>query len=492
MQINGMRVLANGLRTEHPVPGIPFVDDSHIPVEDGDAVEAVGRNVGEGMWGRIDEMRPRTGRGPAAVRSEAGWKAFTTDPIRKDLAWVVRWHPSYGRSVWLVADEDAAVIHSDFEDSVVLWRSGGYWLGHDGTWYRPAAIFDYALEEFVTRPVPGASIVSVADLLGDPAKVTQLPAGEASGQVMSVHGIGLERPPTLSSAEYQRQLWVWAGNRPAEARSLKESIVDLAAPELNAGQLLNVTEAAKAAGINVGTLRGYISRGENEVPDPQAVVGASAVWSRPVIDQWIEARRYTSEAAEEAVSGRIFGDRELPVGVADAWEKVHYWLLSDLTRAPEVKPILARWRRGRSRDSAQELAKELGLSVALNLSRLIPLDALVDTTAAAILGEMREQAGWDSKEDSPFYVLLPKRETMLSWMVRTSPGHARDVVNQVIGDALRANEEYRTSREDLLVMFKRGLTHGRKEAHLTREQVEAFLDTIVHEDTAESGAGSES
>ncbi|MCD9146193.1 hypothetical protein LUZ16_30070, partial [Streptomyces albireticuli] len=65
-----LRPLANGLRTDHPVPDPPFVDDSHIPVEDRRAIEAVGRNVGDGMWGRED--RDHGGR----------WRALPTDLIR--------------------------------------------------------------------------------------------------------------------------------------------------------------------------------------------------------------------------------------------------------------------------------------------------------------------------------------------------------------------------------------------------------------------------
>lgn len=51
------RPVANGPRTDHPIPDLPFVDDSHIPVDDPVAIEAVGRNRGQGMWGREDDCR---------------------------------------------------------------------------------------------------------------------------------------------------------------------------------------------------------------------------------------------------------------------------------------------------------------------------------------------------------------------------------------------------------------------------------------------------
>src|SRR5215472_17844507 len=84
------RAVANGLRTDHPIPDLPFVDDSHIPVEDPAGIEATGRRHGGQTWGRQDRNR-RAG----------GWLAFTTDPLRHDRAWCVRWHPDHGRAVVL-------------------------------------------------------------------------------------------------------------------------------------------------------------------------------------------------------------------------------------------------------------------------------------------------------------------------------------------------------------------------------------------------------
>ena len=105
------RPVANGLRTDHPIPDLPFVDDTHIPLEDPAAVEAVGRHEGSDMWGRED---PCPGE---------GWTAFTTDPIRHDLAWVVRWHPAHGRSVVLYQDEDVAGVHQAYMGDALLFRA---------------------------------------------------------------------------------------------------------------------------------------------------------------------------------------------------------------------------------------------------------------------------------------------------------------------------------------------------------------------------------
>ena len=47
------RAVANGLRTDHPIPDLPFVDDSHIPLDDPEAIEAVGRRRGTGHVGPL-------------------------------------------------------------------------------------------------------------------------------------------------------------------------------------------------------------------------------------------------------------------------------------------------------------------------------------------------------------------------------------------------------------------------------------------------------
>ena len=108
MILSSERPIANGLRTDHPIPELPFVDDRHIPIEDRHAVEAVGRGAGEGMWGREDPT------------SDGGWEAFTTDPQRHDVAWVVRFHPDFGTSVVLYRDEDVSSRHLALREALLL------------------------------------------------------------------------------------------------------------------------------------------------------------------------------------------------------------------------------------------------------------------------------------------------------------------------------------------------------------------------------------
>lgn len=150
MWYRGQAILGNGVRTDHPVPNLPFVDDSVLPLNDPAGIEAVGRHQGEGRWGRYDPVG-------------AGWKAFTTDPDVPDLAWIVLWHPAHGRTVWLVTDDEASSVY-DGCDAAMLIRAGGYWW--DGTtWYRPSQVFDMPSETYVRREVPGARAVTARDLI---------------------------------------------------------------------------------------------------------------------------------------------------------------------------------------------------------------------------------------------------------------------------------------------------------------------------------------
>lgn len=142
MPLQHPRPLANGIQTDHPVPELPFANDSHIPLHDPRAIEAVGRHQGTGMRGREDRCY-----------GSEGWVALTTDPIRHDLAWCVRWHPKRGRSVLLCRDEDASQLHPRWLGGQLLFRSGGYWWDVT-TWYRPAQVWDTASEDFFRRPVP--------------------------------------------------------------------------------------------------------------------------------------------------------------------------------------------------------------------------------------------------------------------------------------------------------------------------------------------------
>jgi hypothetical protein len=421
------RAVANGFRTDHPIPDLPFVDDSDIPLDDPEAIEAVGRHPGGDTWGRYDRNR-RVG----------GWMAFTTDPSRHDLSWSVRWHPEHGRSVVLYRHRDAGGVHMAWWGPALLFRSGGYWW--DGTtWYRPGQVWDAAGEEHFRRPVPAAATVTAADMLstGDPAR----------GQVQAITDVDPDAP--LAAGRWLDDLALWAQRRGDQA-PLTESVVTLTAPELNADQMIGATEVAAIAGIAASTLRAYLSRGESDLPLPQATLHGRSMWARPVAGEWAEERRRSPEGVAAAVSTQHAGG-PLPSGIAEAWDRFTRSFFSRLWDRPDVR---RRWAlRWRNEDAVRGIAQDLAWEAAASLPRLVPTDALAMTVQIAVLEELRtgqksyrvtsdsnkklHVADPADNDDPVQYGIAQQVTQMLDWLIRHDPASAGRAINSIIGEAER-------------------------------------------------------
>jgi hypothetical protein len=418
--------VANGLRTDHPIPDLPFVDDSHIPVEDPAAVEAVGRRHGTDMWGREDAV-PRYG----------GWTAFTTDPQRHDLAWVVRWHPDHGRSVVLYRDDEVSAVHMFFWDRPLLVRAGGYWW--DGTtWYRPGQVWDAAGEEFYQRPVPAAATVTAADMLSSGS------ADPGRGHVLDAADVD---PAASYEGRWLDDLAMWAQSR--DPGSLAGSVVTLTAPELSAGQMVGTAELAEIAGITSSTLRSYIARGEADVPLSQAVIGGRSLWSRPVAEEWAEQRERSAEGLTRAMSADKDGT---PPGVSEAAAGLSRTFLATLWN---YRPFRSRWAlRWRNQDAVRQVADVLGRDAAEYMVRsLVPLDSLSKTIEHAVLDELAagQQLERATRDDRKFRLAGPADADkghlyygmaigvaqMLDWFIRHYPSLAGHLVGSITGEAER-------------------------------------------------------
>ncbi|MFE1471704.1 helix-turn-helix transcriptional regulator [Nocardiopsis dassonvillei] len=434
--------LANGLRTDHPLPDLPFVDDTHIPVDDAQAIEAAGRGTGEGMWGRYDE------------HGENQWLAFTTDPYRHDLAWCVRYHPDHGRSVLLYRNEDASSVHMDWWDDPLLFRNGGYWW--DGTtWYRPGQIWDPVYERYERHRVTAAVTVTAHDLIdgtGDPAHAT----------VIKVSNID---PDTTLTGHWRDHLALWAHKRAEHGAALPLSrcVVTLAAPELAGDQLVGVTEMAKQAGIASSTLRAYISRDEGDVPPPQATPGGRNAWSRAVVADWVEQRR----RSPENVAATLAGDHsDLSLGQTDIQRHFAQSFLSSLWSPTRRK----RWAlRHRTEPLVAEIADELGRKVAKDLDRIIPSDSLAITIRYAILRELAD----DHADGGGPYHLSPHIARMLDWFVRHYPTRAQRLIGETIGVAERSLDIPAADTADAL---RRALVRDSKLEDQVREE---FLSQVL-------------
>jgi hypothetical protein len=426
MALYTYRALANGLRTDHPIPDLPFVDDSHIPVDDPVAVEAVGRKRGSDMWGRQD-----------LNRRYGGWMAFTSDPVRRDLAWCVRWHPDHGRSVILYSREDAGGVHMALWGPALLFRAGGYWWDGE-TWYRPGQIWDTASEDYHRRPVPSAVTVTAASLLSAGS------ADPARGRVLDVGDIGADAAP---AGRWLEDLALWAQRR-ADPESLGHSVVTLAAPELNADQMVSSAGMAEIAGISASTLRAYIARDEADVPLSQAVLNGRSMWARPVAEEWAEQRQRSPAGVIEAVAADRDG-ASLPPGVAEIWSRFTRVFFSLLWERSESRK---RWAlRWRTEAAVRDVAEGLGWEVAASLDRMIPADALAKTIELAFMDELAEGQRshrafsgrelhladlGDTGDDVP-YGITPGVARMLGWLVRHHPAAAGNVIGTIIGEAER-------------------------------------------------------
>ncbi|MGX7829870.1 helix-turn-helix transcriptional regulator [Actinokineospora sp. 24-640] len=404
--------VANGIRTDHPIPNLPFVEDSHIPLEDPEEVERVGRHSGSNMWGRCD------------VDSETGeWRAFTTDPKNHAYAWVAHFHPVHGRSVLLYRDADGAGAYDEwFGDRALLTRLGGYWWDGD-TWYRPRQVFSLSTETYVHRPVRQPTTITADDLLDSGCR-------ENLGHLHKVLHLA---PDTVAAAEqWRHDLALWAARRRArpDALPLDRCVVSLNAPELAEVTLLGVDDVAREMGIVGSTLRAYIAREETELPAPQSGDGGRKRWSRPVVLDWLEQRR-RDPSNVVAVLNRDAEERLAP-GLRSLWKRLSNSVFHILWDQPDTR---RRWSRAhRTEQAVRSVSEELAWSAALHLDSTTPFDAVAGTLQYAVLWELSRHRGIaiDIGID-----LMPNTGVLLGWFVRHKPDRVSRLFGAIMGEAER-------------------------------------------------------
>lgn len=98
------------------------------------------------------------------------------------------------------------------------------------------------------------------------------------------------------------------GSRAAEAHpnAPVDHVVGMDAPELQVDVVLTIGDVAALVGVSPATITAYRRRGG--FPEPQAVLGRTPVWSRPVVEHWMASRPgngwrtdlYGDRAAHEA------------------------------------------------------------------------------------------------------------------------------------------------------------------------------------------------
>ncbi|MFJ3762551.1 hypothetical protein [Streptomyces sp. NPDC090080] len=428
--------VANGLRTDHPVPGLPFINDERLPLDNPDAIERTGREQGDGLWGRTDPL------------PGGGWVAFTTEPKNRAYAWAVHYHPEHGRTVVLVTDGSWSGLHHDwmYGHTGFLYRHGGYWW--DGTdWYRPGVVFDGAYERYDARPVVDALTVTAADLLIHPAD-----PGKA--KIATIAGFTAHKT-ALPNWRDHLALWAEHRRRVPNARPLDECVVDLRAPELEPGRLVDRAGVARIANIAEDDLPvpGYE---DHKMPDPQANGAGGPLWSQPVARDWAEQHRRDHGPGALLSATTSFGTPQ-PQGLVDDHSRLTKVIHVDGKQTEEAAKNLAWWP---------------AVSLTVGPESLFPVSALRTTLIEAVLSHLATN---DMKERRGIWFLPLRRDVVkvFDWYVQRKPDHTAGLLSEICLDArTRLDVDPQTVGQLIRQSLHRDSTLG-------KEIIDALLDAAL-------------
>ncbi|MGZ2361703.1 hypothetical protein LRE75_34355 [Streptomyces sp. 372A] len=430
------RPVANGLRTDHPVPGLPFINDERLPLDNPDAIERTGRDQGEGLWGRTDPL------------PGGGWVALTTEPKNRAYAWAVHYHPEHGRTVVLVPDGSWSGLHHDwvYGHSGFLYRHGGYWW--DGTaWHRPGVVFDGAYERYDVRPVQDALTVTAADLLSHPADPSK-------ASIATIAGFSANKA-TLPNWRDHLALWAEHRRRLPDARPLDECIVDLKAPELEPRLLVDRTGLANSANIAEDDLPapGYE---DHKMPEPQAHGASGPLWSQPVALDWAEQHYRDHGPRTLLTTTTSFGNPQ-PQGLVADHDRLTKVIHRDGKQTEEAAKTLAWWP---------------AVALTVGTDSLVPMSALRTTLIEAVLSHLATN---DVTEKSGIW-LRPLRSDIVrifDWYVQRKPDHTAGLLS---GICLEAHTRLDVSPKSVGELFRQSL---HRDSTLGRETIDALLDMAL-------------
>ncbi|MGW3036447.1 hypothetical protein ACWDCB_35200 [Streptomyces sp. NPDC001178] len=413
-----IRPVANGTRTDHPIPGLPFINDGRLPLDNPDAIERTGRNQGQGLWGRTD-------------RKQSGvWVAFTTEPKNPAFAWAVYHHPLHGRTVLLIHDGDQGDLHSTwmYGREGFLHRRGGYWW--DGEhWHRPGQVWDRAFERYDPRPVDNPTTITAADLLD----ATSDPERASTEKIASF------TVPDRPIPNWTDHLALWAQLRASQpdALPLDSCIVDLQAPELERERLIDTARMAETAGISTDDLPDPKYGGRYELPEPQHQTDGRMWWSVPVAQDRAEHHR-RENGPETLLSAATEYDTTQPAGFVADHNRLRKVFHDTLTEP--------RHRKGRQQspylngELAQQAADALGWDGAINLmygvnQGLIPHGPLRSVLIQAIVGSFAEDVerhrGTGRSQENPLSDVSPDTVKLLTWYIQRRPQETASILGEI-------------------------------------------------------------
>ncbi|MGW0190692.1 hypothetical protein ACWDV7_33845 [Streptomyces sp. NPDC003362] len=449
-----IRPVANGLRTDHPVPGLPFINDERLPLDNPDAIERTGRNQGEGLWGRTDPL------------PGGGWVAFTTEPKNRAYAWAVHQHPTYGRTVLLIPDEDMSSLHHDwmFGRNGFLYRHGGYWW--DGTaWHRPGQVMDRAYEGYDARPVKDAATVTAADLLDCPGE-------PGNARIAKIADFTAPKEPL---PRWRDHLALWAASRRPGSLPLDRCVIHLRAPELEPAHLVDRAGLAQIAGLALDDLP-HPEYGRRSLPVPQTETAEGPRWSQPVAHDWAE-QHHRAHGPQTLLSGTTTFGTEQPLGLVADHNRLTK-IISDSLKDADSRPQKRGPGRGKTghEESAAQLAWWPAVALSDRTNGLIPVAALRTTLVEAVVGGLAEDVERAGKKDRTGVSLGDIRRDVVrlsAWYILRQPDRTPVLFGEI---CLLARVRLGLQPRDVGDLLRRSL---HLDSELDGETVDALLDLAL-------------
>lgn len=450
--------VANGTSTDHPIPGLPFINDGRLPLDNPEAIERTGRNQGAGLWGRADRT------------DDGGWAAFTTEPKNAAFAWAVYLHPDFGRTVLLLRDSEQSDLQHEwvYGRSGFLHRHGGYWWDGVG-WHRPGQVWDAAFESYDPRPVDNATTITAADLLDSTADPEQ-------ASIMRIASFTVQGP----ISNWKDHLALWAKLRASQPARLPldACVVDLHAPELDAGNLVDKVELARIAAISVDDLPDPKHRGgPHELPEPQyQTAGGAMWWSIPVAQDWAENYRRTN-GPEVLLSATTVYETTQPTGLVTDHNRLRRVFHETLTeqRHSSGRKQAPYMKGGLAQSAADALAWDAAAALMYGSNQgLVPHGPLRDVLVESILCRLAEDVGRRGGEgtsmDETVLSDMPRSSVkLLTWYLQHRPRETASLLGDV---CLKARVRLGLSPDVVGDLFRRSLN---LDSGLDGDTVDALL-----------------